>query len=105
MVTLTDQDNGRSLPVHVGDVIEVQLAENATTGYRWAPDDYDAKVLELAGAAADYPKAGVGAGGKAIFRYRVVGVGSGKLSLKYWRQFEGERSINKRFAVTVDAAS
>jgi predicted secreted protein len=36
--------------------------------------------------------------------YRVVGGGSEKLSLKYWRQWEGDTSIVKRFAVTVEAA-
>ena len=117
MLTLTDQDNGRHLPVHVGDLIEIHLAENATAGYRWAPDSYDTGLLELAEATASYPSAvlrepmeltesevAVGSGGEAIFRFRVVGVGSSTLTLKYWRHWEGARSIIQRFAVTIDAA-
>jgi inhibitor of cysteine peptidase len=46
----------------------------------------------------------VGSGGEAIFRFRVVGVGSSTLTLKYWRHWEGARSIIQRFAATIDAA-
>jgi predicted secreted protein len=73
MLTLTDQDNGRRLPVHLGELLEIHLAENATAGYRWAPDNYDTRLLELAEATATYPNAAVGSGGEAIFRFRVVG--------------------------------
>jgi inhibitor of cysteine peptidase len=104
MLTLTDHDNGRRLPAHVGDVLEVHLGENATTGYRWALDSHDTAVLELVETTASYPKAAVGSGGEAIFRFRVVGAGSGALALKHWRHWEGAGSIIRRFAVTVDAA-
>jgi inhibitor of cysteine peptidase len=104
MLTLGEQDNGRRLPARVGDVIEVRLAENASTGYRWAPDIHDARVLEAIEAAANYPNAAVGSGGEAIFRFRVVGPGSGSLALKSWRHWEGAGSTVQRFAVTIDAA-
>jgi inhibitor of cysteine peptidase len=104
MLTLTDQDNGRRFPVHVADQLEIHLAENATTGYRWAPDSYDPGILELAEATADYPNPAAGSGGQAIFRFRVVGVGSSALTLKYWRHWAGAGSILQRFGVTIDAA-
>jgi len=104
MLTLTDQDNGRRLPAHVGDLLEIHLGENATTGYRWAPDSYDTGLLELAEATASYPSAAVGSGCEAIFRFRVVGVGSSTLTLKYWRHWEGTGSTIQSFAVTIDAA-
>jgi inhibitor of cysteine peptidase len=103
MLTVTDQDNGRHLPAHVGDLLMLHLAENATSGYRWAPESYDTRLLELVEATAAYPNAAVGSGGEAIFRFRVVGAGSGTLALKYWRHWEGAGSITQRFAVTIDA--
>jgi inhibitor of cysteine peptidase len=103
MLTLSEQDNGRRVPAHVGDVLEVRLAENATTGYGWALDSSNAGLLEPVEATSDYPSAAVGAGGAAIFRFRVVGPGSGTLALKYWRPWEGDRSAIRRFAVTIDA--
>jgi len=104
MLTLGETDNGRRLPARVGDVLEVRLAENASTGYRWAPDSHDAGVLEAVEASANYPNTAVGSGGEAVFRFRVVGPGSATLALKSWRSWEGEGSTRKRFAVTIDAA-
>jgi len=104
MLTLTDRDNGRHVQAHVGDELELHLAENATTGYRWAIDNYDAGVIEFVETSASYPDAAVGSGGEAIFRFRVIGPGSSPLALKYWRHWEGAGSIIQRFAVTIDAA-
>jgi predicted secreted protein len=103
MLTLTDQDNGRRLAVRVGDMLTLRLAENATTGYRWEPDRYDTRLLELAEETASYPNAAVGSGGEAIFRFRIVSAGSSTLALKSWRHWEGAGSIIQRFAVTIDA--
>jgi len=44
-----------------------------------------------------------GGAGRPSKRFRAIGAGSGKLSLKYWRQWEGDASIVKRFVVTVQA--
>ena len=104
MLTLTRQDNGRRVAAHVGDMIELRLPETATSGYRWAPDGHDSRVLDLAETTALYPHAAPGSGGQAIFRFRVIGVGAGVLSLKSWRGWEGDGSIVERFAATIDAA-
>lgn len=104
MLTLTEQDDGRQVRARVGEVLEVRLAENATAGYRWAVDADDARVLEPVEQDADYPDAAVGAGGQAIFRFKVVAPGAATLRLKYWRRWEGEGSAVKRFAATIDAA-
>ena len=103
MLTLTDQDNGRRVPVRVGDVLKLRLPENASAGYRWAPDTYDSGLLKLATAGANYPAAAPGSGGEAFFQFEVVGAGSGMLTLKYWRDWEGAKSIIQRFALTIEA--
>jgi inhibitor of cysteine peptidase len=105
LMILTEQDNGGHVAARTGDELVLRLPENISTGYRWAVDDASPKILELENARSEpAPAAAVGAGGDALFRFRVVGGGSGKLSLKYWRQWEGDASIVKRFAVTVEAA-
>ncbi len=104
MATLTDRDNGGRVSVRVGEFVELRLAENATAGYRWTLERYDAALLEPLDAAADYDDRAVGSGGQAIFRFRVRGAGSTELALKYWRHWEGEGSILQRFTITLDSA-
>ncbi len=101
-VMITDNDNGRSFPARVGEVVEFHLSENATTGYRWAPEGYDEKRLKLVGTEAGNPGAAIGSGGEAIFRFQIVGLGSSTVSLRYWRHWEGPSSIIRRFSVTID---
>ena len=105
MLTLGEQNDGQRVPAHVGDVFTLRLPENASTGYRWAPDTYDAGSLAIVEEASDYPNATPGSGGEAIFRFRVVRAGPSTLVMKYWRHWEGAASIQRRFTVTVDAAA
>jgi inhibitor of cysteine peptidase len=99
-------DDGRRLAARVGDTIEVRLRENVSTGYRWEVDQLDEKLLRLVEKTGRGPNQPMpGAAGEAIFRFAVVGTGSGALSLKYWRPWEGEPSIVQRLAVTIDAVS
>lgn len=90
--------------MRVGDTVEVRLAENATTGYRWAAEDVDAAVVELLDTSADYPPSVVGASGVAVFRVLVRGAGSVTLGFKCWRPWEGDDGVVQRFAVVITAA-
>jgi predicted secreted protein len=60
--------------------------------------------MEPIETTASYPHAAAGSCGQANFRFQVVGAGSGALALKYWRHWESEGSITRRFAVTIDTA-
>ena len=44
MLLLTQTDNDRTAEVHIGGSVRINLAENATTGFRWAIDRYDEKL-------------------------------------------------------------
>ena len=102
-LNLTEQDNGGQISARAGEEVILRLPENVTTGFRWAVEDANPK-LELASATHESSRsAALGASGQALFRFRVIGTGSEKLSLKYWRQWEGDASIVKRFVVTVQA--
>ncbi|MGB8502957.1 protease inhibitor I42 family protein [Mycobacterium sp.] len=102
-ITLTERDDGGRVRAHVGDTIEVRLPENASTGYRWALDDLDTHLFELSEAGATYPHEAIGSGGEAWFRITVLAPGNAAVRLKYWRQWEGEGGVAKRFTVEVEA--
>jgi inhibitor of cysteine peptidase len=103
MPSLTEADNGRTVDLRVGETVSVTLPENATTGYRWAIDRLDPGIVEANEAKPHYPSGAVGSGGVVTFAFKSTGPGSGEVSLKHWRHFEGDASITKRFRIRMNA--
>ncbi|HWT98073.1 MAG TPA: protease inhibitor I42 family protein [Terriglobales bacterium] len=102
-LTLTERHDGQHLGARLHDLLELHLAENATTGYRWEIDSCDTGLLQLVETTAHYPSVTPGSGGMTVFRFRVIGTGSAVLKLKYWRHWEGAASVRQRFSVVIDA--
>ena len=97
--TLTERDDGRTVEATVGDTIELRLPENATTGYRWAFDGLDEHVVRAdEGELVDKP-AKIGSGGDVRWRLTLLTAATTEVRLKLWRRWEGDRSVQKRFAV------
>jgi inhibitor of cysteine peptidase len=103
MQTLTETDNERTIDIAAGDTVRITLPENATTGYRWAIDHVDSEVIETVGSEPHYAGDAVGAGGDVTFTFKSRKSGSGEIVLKYWRHFEGDASVRKRFRVRLNA--
>ena len=101
-VAVTKEQNGRVVTVKVGDSISVQLPENPTTGYAWALDSIDPKLLEARAPAYHPAGAGPGTGGVKTWALSARAAGRTRLELKRWRHWEGDKSIVERFAVTLD---
>lgn len=105
-ITLTKTDKGRTIPAHTGDEIVVNLPENPTTGYRWAIDTADEKLLASEDTTFAAPRSGaVGVGGTRTFTFTVKQSGTVHLQLKQWRSWSGDASINDRYDVTLQVAS
>ncbi len=108
-IEVTAVDDGRTIAASPGDEIVVALAENATTGYRWHVDRAEA-VLRL--VSDGYRQAAVtsdaapvfGRGGVREFRFEVTGPGAATLSLKHWKEWEGDTSVTQRVTVMIDAS-
>ena len=86
--------------------VDAQLAappENATTGYRWAIDRLDRDVVEEAGSEAHPSGGAIGSAGNVTFDFRAKKAGGSEIALKYWRHFEGDASIVKRFRFRLNA--
>lgn len=105
---VTSSDNGRTISVRPRDEIVVVLPENATTGFRWAVDSLgDAVTLTQDGyPSPDEPprtEQVFGRGGLREFRFEVVSPGTTTLTMKLWREWEGDASVVEHFALVVDA--
>lgn len=109
VVTLTEANNGQPIELRQGNAVDLRLYENPTTGFRWQVVRADGLVEEPAVDEArpsrgpvEHPQ--VGAGGTRTFRFRTLTPGTGRLELKLWREFEGDSSVVKRFAIDITIA-
>lgn len=92
-------DTEHGIDLAVGQLLEVPLYGNASTGYSWdripAPADANHEVLADAGSAglpsataADTSTGAVGAGGTRLYRYRAMRPGTTTLKMVYRRSWE-----------------
>ncbi len=101
VTTLTELDNGKTVELRVGDTFALHLYENAATGYRWSFDDLDRKVVTALEEAYVRRSEAVGSGGHMQWTLAAGASGTTQIKLKRWRQWEGDASIQERFAVTL----
>jgi inhibitor of cysteine peptidase len=104
-VALTVKDGGRTVMLNQGDILEVTLEGNPTTGYSWEPESLDTSILQQKGDwefEADNTTPGfVGSPGKFTLRFLAVGAGQTALKLIYHRAFESSVPPEETFEVTV----
>jgi inhibitor of cysteine peptidase len=101
---LTSADNGRTVDLHVGDETTLRLAENPSTGYRWAIDAADTNLIEIKeGEHASTSKPG--AAGEAQWLIKAKAPGTTAINLKRWRSWEGDRSAVERYGITIRISS
>jgi inhibitor of cysteine peptidase len=103
-VHLTINDNGSTIEIAVDTVVTISLEGNPSTGFAWAIDHNDQTILKNIQSKFDATSAAsIGSNGKFTFRFQCQKKGNGKISLKYWRHWEGDASVTKRFEVRVKA--
>ena len=84
-----EADNGQTVTMAVGDVLQLMLPENPTTGYTWAVVTNDEAVLRPSDEPAyEVDSDAIGAGGTRTYLFRAVGAGASVLRLVNARQQE-----------------
>src|SRR5689334_20302926 len=78
-IRLTEADNERSIEVHKGDVLEVKLPANPTTGFQWEIKAVNRDILLPLGEPK-FESSGnaVGSGGTVTLSFEAVGPGQTK---------------------------
>ena len=99
--TVTSDDNGKTIKVADGETVFVRLHENSTTGYRWDFDNLDQQKVQVERASYERESDAIGSGGDAMWAVKPQTPGTAKVSMKLWRQWEGEQSIVDTFAFTL----
>jgi inhibitor of cysteine peptidase len=102
MKVIVETDNGSSIGIHPGEQVRIVLPENASSGYRWAIDRYTEEFIEIVSTEPHYKPGALGSGGEVEYIIKGRKIGSGEISLKQWRHWEGNSSVINRFQLQVD---
>jgi len=97
----TETAAGATLLLAEGEALELELAENPTTGHRWRISSDGAPVLRLDGDAFTAPAGPPGAAGRHAWTFPAVRRGRSRLALEYRRAFGGAPPA-RRFEVQVE---
>jgi len=97
---LTMKDNGKTIPVALGQKIHIKLDSNPTTGFTWV-DQSKSKAIRLIGKIK-YAASGnaIGSGGVSTASFMTTQTGQSEIKLGYLRTFEDKPAV-KQFQVTL----
>jgi predicted secreted protein len=99
---ITDAEKGSSVQLKLGDILEVHLCSNPTTGYSWYVHPKSTQLLRLLGQSqAQSHQPGVGRPILQVFRFQAVANGDGTLLLHYIRTWERQTANEEQFDVQV----
>jgi predicted secreted protein len=99
---VTDTDKGGTITIKMGDVLEVRLSSNPTTGYEWYLQKQSTALLKLTGQSSTKPAPGVlGAPIVQIFDFAPTGKGVGVLMLHYVRSWENTDPNEQQYTLHV----
>ncbi len=100
--TVTDKDKGATVQLKTGDMLDVQLKSNPTTGYQWSVDPKSTPLLKMTEQGqTQATQPGVGRPIFQIFKFQAIGPGSGVLLLHYIRSWEKPSADDQQFDLHV----
>jgi inhibitor of cysteine peptidase len=88
MSHVDENSNGATVDLTVGEVFEIQLAENPTTGFRWQVHTDGGPVCQPVDDRFESPSGPPGRGGVHVWRFRAWQNGAGQIDLVYRRSWE-----------------
>ena len=81
-------DSGKQVQLVPGQLFQISLAENATTGFSWAVEADGSPACKLIDDVSEYPGGPLGAPGTRHFLFRARQEGTGAVRLAYRRPWE-----------------
>jgi len=102
MNVLTERNAGETIALSLGDMVNVRLAENPTTGSTWTTPQFDNVCLTLdddryVTRAQDT----IGGGGVREFAFRALRVGQTQVRTVLKRPWEDDAQAQSAFVLTV----
>jgi inhibitor of cysteine peptidase len=89
MITLDETASGTSVDLNVGQMVELRLPENRSTGYRWRIESDGGPACHIVDAGMPaLPDGGPGVGGMHLWRIEGAQAGQCNVALAYARPWE-----------------
>jgi inhibitor of cysteine peptidase len=95
-VMITERDEGSGIDIPAGEVLQVSLHENPTTGFRWSIELLDNSLIQFRGDSFSNQATAVGGGGVRTFNFLAVRRGTTDLRLGLARQWEPTKEPGKK---------
>ena len=97
--TISESDNGRTVEIAAGEVAEIRLPENPTTGFRWIVASPQPSGCAALARSEYHPPAqsSPGAAGERVWRLRATHSGVCDIELHYMRPWQSAAGAAKRF--------
>jgi inhibitor of cysteine peptidase len=104
VVTVTDQNSGKDIDLTSGEILEVKLGSNRSTGYGWTVlgDPSPLKLEKMSYHKSTKSSPVPGAPGIQIFRFSASTPGIATLNLVYRRSWEYNMPPAKTFTLRVN---
>jgi inhibitor of cysteine peptidase len=103
MLKINESYNQQEVTTKKSDTLELSLAENPTTGYRWDVTSSGEPVCKLDETDYEPGGSGLGRGGTRRWKFLVLAPGVATIALEYRRPFETGKAPSKTFTVRVRA--
>lgn len=93
--------DGREMTMHVGDSLNLSLAENPSTGFRWELKIKPEPEFEVLSDAFESNAGSPGAGGTHRWQWKAVRTGSASIQLEYRRPWETNAAPGQVFRLNL----
>ncbi len=102
LMSLSENDNGRTVELQVEDKLDVVLNETPSTGLIWETESVDGTIMKQIGEPEFKPDTdAIGSGGKKTFHFEAVASGQTDLKLIHHRPLETSVPPSMTFEVTI----
>ena len=102
-ISIGEQDDGKSIELKTGGLLEISLNGNITTGYNWVPVIQDPIILEQVGDVQVTPASDqLGAPGVIVLTFKAISQGQTNLRLEYKQPWDENTLPEQIFEVTVE---
>lgn len=86
----------------IGDLVEIALRENPSTGYRWEISKFDGRIVSPEESSFSVAPGAIGAAGRRRMTFRTRDSGAGRIELVLRRSWEPASAAVARWAIAIE---